>query len=110
VSGNHLPSATELRADIASGRRSAVEVTQSCLARIQATDGQLHAWVNLAAERALAEAAAVDASRARGEPLGALAGVPLGIKDIFNTRDMPTEMGSPIWKGFTPGNDARVVF
>jgi Asp-tRNA(Asn)/Glu-tRNA(Gln) amidotransferase A subunit family amidase len=41
--------------------------------------------------------------------VGALCGVPVGVKDIFNTRDMPTQMGSPIWTGFTPGNDARVV-
>jgi len=40
---------------------------------------------------------------------GLLYGIPVGVKDIFNTKDMPTEMGSPIWKGFTPGNDARVV-
>jgi Asp-tRNA(Asn)/Glu-tRNA(Gln) amidotransferase A subunit family amidase len=105
-----LPGARALHAEIVAGRRSAVEVTRQSLDRIAATDGKLHAWVHVAAERALAEAAAIDAARGRGEPLGALAGVPLGIKDIFNTRDMPTEMGSPIWKGFTPGNDARVVF
>ena len=41
--------------------------------------------------------------------MGALAGVPIGVKDIFNTANMPTQMGSPLWQGFTPGNDARVV-
>jgi Asp-tRNA(Asn)/Glu-tRNA(Gln) amidotransferase A subunit family amidase len=103
-------SARQLRADIGAGRRSAVEVVEDCLAHIQSSDVALHAWVHVAAAGALAEAAAVDAARVRGETLGPLAGVPFGIKDIFNTRDMPTEMGSPIWKGFTPGNDARVVF
>ena len=48
--------------------------------------------------------------RARGEALGTLAGVPVGVKDVFNTLDLPTEMGSPLWRGFTPGNDARSVF
>jgi Asp-tRNA(Asn)/Glu-tRNA(Gln) amidotransferase A subunit family amidase len=110
MSDAHWASAAEIHRDLAAGRRSAVEITQSCFARIDATDKKFHAWVYLAREGALAEAALVDEARARGESLPSLAGVPLGIKDIFNTRDMPTEMGSPIWKGFTPGNDARVVF
>jgi Asp-tRNA(Asn)/Glu-tRNA(Gln) amidotransferase A subunit family amidase len=46
----------------------------------------------------------------KGVDLRSLDGIPVGIKDIFNTLEFPTQMGSPLWKGFTPGNDARVVY
>lgn len=99
--------AAELRRAIVSGELSAVEVAKACVDRVGADP--LHAWAFLDPALPLRDAAAVDAARARGETLGALAGVPVGVKDIFNTSNMPTQMGSPIWKGFTPGNDARVV-
>jgi Asp-tRNA(Asn)/Glu-tRNA(Gln) amidotransferase A subunit family amidase len=100
--------AAELRRAIVSGEVSAVEVTKACLDRVGAD--ALHAWTFIDPAIPLREAAQVDARRARGETLGALAGVPIGVKDIFNTANMPTQMGSPLWKGFTPGNDARVVY
>ena len=88
---------------------SAVEVAQACLERIQERDSQVRAWVHVENEKVLAQAAEVDRKLRLDLPVGILAGVPIGIKDIFNTRDFPTQMGSPIWKDFTPGNDARVV-
>jgi len=102
--------ATEIARRVASREVSAAEIMRECLTRIEKLDGAIHAWVHVAADVALKNAAEVDASVASGAPAGALTGVPLGVKDIFNTREMPSEMGSPIFKGFTPGNDARVVY
>jgi Asp-tRNA(Asn)/Glu-tRNA(Gln) amidotransferase A subunit family amidase len=100
--------AAELRHAISTGELSAVEVARTHIDRIGADP--LHAWAFFDPKIPLAEAAAVDQARARGDKLGPLAGVPVGVKDIFNTTNMPTQMGSPIWKDFTPGNDARVVY
>lgn len=88
---------------------SATEVTRACLDSVALNEPKLHAWTWLKPELALAQAARADAKLALGTG-GKLCGVPIGIKDIFNTADMPTQMGSPIWDGFTPGNDARVVY
>lgn len=110
MSGITELSATALAGKIRSGELSAVDVTKAYLARIEATDAKLHAWVHLNPELTLGQARAVDEARAAGKELRVLAGVPFAVKDIFNTADFPTEMGSPIWKGFTPGNDARVIY
>jgi Asp-tRNA(Asn)/Glu-tRNA(Gln) amidotransferase A subunit family amidase len=91
----------EVRDAVANRELTPREVVESCLGRIDDCEEIVGAWEHLDGERALAEA---DAAHA-----GSLHGVPFGIKDIFNTRDMPTTMGSPAWASFTPGNDARVV-
>lgn len=101
--------AAELGASMAAGELSAVEVTQAHLDRIAATDGKLHAFLHVAAEDAIEAARAVDARRAAGEPLGPLAGVPLALKDLFTTTDMPTTCGSRILGGWLPPYDATVT-
>jgi Asp-tRNA(Asn)/Glu-tRNA(Gln) amidotransferase A subunit family amidase len=101
--------AAEAAQAIATRRIGSRELVLACLDQIERWDGSVHAWVHLDRERALAAADEVDAAIGRGEALGPLAGVPIAVKDIFNTADMPTQMGSPIFKDFTPGNDARVV-
>ncbi len=70
---------------------------------------QVHAFLHVAPEQALAAARAVDARRAAGEPLGPLAGVPLALKDVFTTTDMPTTCGSRILEGWQPPYDATVT-
>ncbi|MGZ4954865.1 MAG: amidase [Methylobacter sp.] len=87
---------------------SATEVTRSCLDSVAQHEADIHAWTYLVPELALKQAEEADRKLASGQG-GKLCGVPIGVKDIFNTADMPTQMGSPIWKDFTPGNDARVV-
>jgi aspartyl-tRNA(Asn)/glutamyl-tRNA(Gln) amidotransferase subunit A len=81
---------------VSQGEVSAVEVTRLALDRIERRNGLLGAFLTVQAERALDEARAVDARRTRGERLGALAGVPIGIKDALCTRDTPTTAGSRI--------------
>lgn len=108
-----LLSAKEGIQKIKAGEITALDWMSSCASRIERIDENIHAWAYFNRDLALANAAAVDQKIKHSENLkacGSLAGVPIGIKDIFNTVDMPTCMGSPIWEGFTPGNDARTVF
>jgi len=100
--------ATQISAHLRAGDCRAVDVTRACLDRIERLNPAIHAWVHLSPELALQQAEAADRKLADGKG-GTLCGVPVGVKDIFNTADMPTQMGSPIWKDFTPGNDARAV-
>ncbi|MBO3676732.1 Asp-tRNA(Asn)/Glu-tRNA(Gln) amidotransferase subunit GatA [Streptomyces sp. NEAU-YJ-81] len=101
--------AAELAARIASGEVTAVEVTEAHLARIEAVDEKVHAFLHVDREGALAQARAVDEKRERGEELGPLAGVPLALKDIFTTKGIPTTVGSKILEGWIPPYDATVT-
>jgi aspartyl-tRNA(Asn)/glutamyl-tRNA(Gln) amidotransferase subunit A len=102
--------AAELAAGIAAKDVSATEVTQACLDQIEATDGVYHAFLHVAADRALATAAQIDAKVAAGDDLPSpLAGVPLALKDVFTTTDMPTTAGSKILEGWTSPYDATVT-
>ena len=95
---------------IRSRELSAVEWARSCAERVEELESGVGAWAYFDREKVLAQARCLDKKIAHGQTLGELCGVPIGIKDTFNTQDMPTSMGSPIWEGFRPGNDARVVF
>ena len=101
--------ATALAAAIAAGDVSAVEVAQEHLDRIGAVDDRVHAFLHVDTEGALAAAAAVDAARAAGEPLGPLAGVPLALKDVLTMKDVPTTCGSQVLAGWRPPYDSTVV-
>ena len=101
--------AAELAAKIHSRELSAVEVTRAHLDRIAEVDGVVHAFLHVAEEAALASAALVDASLDAGTaPASPLAGVPLALKDVFTTIDMPTTAGSKILEGWHPPYDATV--
>ena len=89
-------------------RRFRVEATEAHIDRIAAVDGDVHAFLHVN-ERALEVAAEIDRRRAAGEPLGALAGVPLAIKDVLVTTDMPSTSGSKILEGYMSPFDATVV-
>lgn len=102
-------SAVDAAQAIREGRLSSVALTEACLARIEETDARIGAWAFLDADLALAQAEAMDDLRRRGRPLGALHGVPVGIKDIFDTADMPTGLGSPAHTARRPQADCAVV-
>jgi aspartyl-tRNA(Asn)/glutamyl-tRNA(Gln) amidotransferase subunit A len=102
-------SAAGLAAAVAAGEVSAAEVTEAHLARIEAVDDRVHAFLHVAAEQARVAARDVDRRRAAGEALGPLAGVPLALKDVFTTVDMPTSCGSAILAGWRPPYDATVT-
>ena len=101
--------AAQIAGAVAAGQVSAVEVTQAHLDRIAAVDPDVHAFLHVAPELAVAAAAEVDRKRAAGEPLGPLAGVPLALKDVLTTADMPTTCGSKILEGWRPPYDATVT-
>lgn len=101
--------ASDAARQIREGHLSSVDLVTSCLQRIDETEPTLKAWAYLDREGALAQAAALDAIRKAGRPLGALHGVPVGLKDIVDTKDMPTERGTPIFAGRRPEKDAAVV-
>lgn len=105
----HLLSASEAARLIRTGTISSEQLVQACLARIREVDAQIQAWAFLDPEHALAQARAADAWRGEGQAIGQLHGVPVGVKDIFDTADMPTENGSPLHAGRTPSRDAAVV-
>ena len=102
-------SATEAATQIREGRLSSVNLTKACLARIEETDAQIGAWAHLDAEKALTQAEAMDDLRRRGRALGPLHGVPVGVKDIFDTADLPTSLGSSAHPARQPSADCAVV-
>jgi aspartyl-tRNA(Asn)/glutamyl-tRNA(Gln) amidotransferase subunit A len=102
-------SAAALAAAIAAGEVSALAVTDAHLARIEQVEPQVHAFLHIGGEQAREAARAVDRRRAAGEPLGPLAGVPLALKDVFTTEDMPTTCGSAILDGWRPPYDATIT-
>jgi Asp-tRNA(Asn)/Glu-tRNA(Gln) amidotransferase A subunit family amidase len=92
------------------GELTSRQWVRSCLTRIDDLDGTIEAWAWLDAGHALRGAAAADLRRAHSESgAGPLNGVPVGVKDIVATRELPTEMGSPIFAGHRPREDAAMV-
>jgi len=104
----HL-TAADLADKLATKEVSAVEATTAHLARIDQVDADVHAFLHVNREGALASAKAIDDRRANGETLPVLAGVPLGLKDIVATKGMPTTCGSKILEGWKPPYDATVA-
>ena len=101
--------AAEAARSIREGLLTSEELVQSCLERIRQVEPTVQAWQFLDEEHALAQARAADERRRSGEPVGALHGIPVGIKDIIDTADMPTENGTVLHKGRMPRADAAVV-
>ncbi len=101
--------ASEALAAFGAGTLTSEALVAACLARIAARDGAVQAWAQFDAEKVLGQARASDAARIRGDRLGPLAGIPVGVKDIIDTADYPTENGSPVFAGRRPEKDASVV-
>jgi Asp-tRNA(Asn)/Glu-tRNA(Gln) amidotransferase A subunit family amidase len=102
-------SLTQAAADIREGRMTSAELVSDCLERVDEVESKVQAWAFLDRDHAMQQAEAADLHRKQGKALGSLHGVPIGIKDIFDTADMPTELGSPLWAGRTPRRDAAAV-
>src|SRR5438309_11947193 len=94
---------------IGSGALTSEELVQACLERIRQVEPTVQAWQFRDEEHARAQAHAADERRRSGGPVGALCGIPVGVKDIIDTADMPTENGTVLHKGRMPRADAAVV-
>jgi Asp-tRNA(Asn)/Glu-tRNA(Gln) amidotransferase A subunit family amidase len=100
--------ASELPRAIATGETTCEAVVRDCLARIETREHEVHAWAALDPELALRQARTLDRAGAP-KPDRPLHGLPIGVKDIIDTADLPTEMGSPIYRGHRPRTDAACV-
>lgn len=101
--------ATELASAIKDGKISSLELVEACLDHINAHEDTVQAWAYLDPELAKEQARQADDYRHRGMALGPLHGVPVGIKDIIDTDDMPTEFGTVLHEGHRPGANATLV-
>jgi aspartyl-tRNA(Asn)/glutamyl-tRNA(Gln) amidotransferase subunit A len=101
--------ASELLRSLESGDLSSVELTQACVDRIEASDGKVKAFLRVDAKKALAQAAAIDARRAKKQPVGPLAGLPVAVKDVLCERGELTTCASKILADFRPPYDSTVV-
>jgi amidase len=101
----HLLSATECAAAIRAGRLKSETLVAACLARVHERESEIQAWAYCDADAALAQARRCDGETPRSR----LHGIPVGVKDVIDTADMPTEYGSPIYKGHRPACDAACV-
>lgn len=105
----HTLSAAAAAEHIRDGRLSSEALVKSCLDRIAERDPDVKAWAWLDADAALAQARELDRIRKSGRATGALHGVPVGLKDIVDTRDMPTQRGTSIFADRQPTADAAIV-
>lgn len=101
--------ATAAARAIRSGEITSEQLVRACLDQIAAREDVVRAWAFLDPDHALAQARDADRARAQGRPLGPLHGIPVGIKDIFDTADMPTENGTVLHAGRRPAEDAAAV-
>ncbi len=101
--------AAAARAAIEAGRITSEELVAACLDRIREIEPTIQAWAYLDPDHALAQARAADHARKEGKGQGPLHGIPIGIKDIFDTADLPTEDGTVLHAGRRPTRDATVV-
>ena len=101
--------ASEAARQIAAGEITAVQLMQDCLDRIALREPDVQAWAYIDPEYAMAQARTADEQLQEGKGVGPLHGVPVGIKDIIDTADMPTENGSPLFQGRRTNHDATCV-
>jgi Asp-tRNA(Asn)/Glu-tRNA(Gln) amidotransferase A subunit family amidase len=101
--------ASEAVKSISEGEITSEEFVSACLEQIDANEERIGAWTHLNREYALIQAREADLARGEGKNLGPLHGVPVGIKDIIDTADMPTADGTPLHAGRQPAADASVV-
>jgi aspartyl-tRNA(Asn)/glutamyl-tRNA(Gln) amidotransferase subunit A len=104
-----MASIRELHNQLVNKERSAVEIAQEALDRIQAVEPQIHSFLTVTADRALEQAQQIDAKIAAGEEIGLLAGIPIGIKDNMCTQGIPTTCASKILQNFVPPYESTVT-
>lgn len=104
-----MVSISEIHQQLISKQRSAVEITQEALERINQLEPKLKSFICVTGEKAIAQASQVDAKIAAGEKIGPLAGIPIAVKDNICTRGIPTTCGSKILENFIPPYESTVT-
>ncbi|MEM7194682.1 MAG: amidase [Pseudomonadota bacterium] len=102
-------SAVEYAGLIRDGSLTSEALVSHCLSVIEQTDGDIRAWAHVDSEGALEQAKAMDNIRLRGQPMGKLHGIPIGIKDLVDTKGLPTAFGCKAFSDRVPENDARII-
>jgi Asp-tRNA(Asn)/Glu-tRNA(Gln) amidotransferase A subunit family amidase len=92
------------------GTLTPLDVANICIQQVEKYEPDYLAWDCFSSDILLEQAHTINSRMKNNVPIRSLEGIPVGIKDIINTYEFPTQMGSPLWKDFTPYNDARVVF
>lgn len=92
------------------GEITPTEIAHICIDRVNKLESTYDVWEYFDKDILLEQAKEAEMTMSKSNEYRLLEGIPVGVKDIINTNDFPTQMGSPIWKGFTPGNDARVIY
>jgi aspartyl-tRNA(Asn)/glutamyl-tRNA(Gln) amidotransferase subunit A len=108
-SASVFPTAVDIARRVRSGEASALQTLEDCLDQIQRLQPKLNAFVTVCADEARAQAAEIDRARDAGKPLGPLAGVPVSVKDILNTKGVRTAWGSRLMQNNVPAEDAVAV-
>ena len=106
LTGLSIADASEL---VRAGKASPVELTRACLARIERLNPSLNAFITVTGEQALSDAKAAETEIARGRRRGPLHGIPIGLKDLFDTAGVRTTAGSAVFANRVPAEDAQVV-
>lgn len=99
----------QIHNDLEEGKISPAEIANACIENVKKYDNKYFAFECFDENILLEQSKNAEKKLLNKEPLGPLEAIPIGIKDIYNTKDFKTQMGSPLWKDFTPGNDARVL-
>ena len=109
MSNSSYDTAKQCAEEITEGRLTSAALVQHCLEVIEQTDSAIGAWASLDKDKAIEQSTTLDDIRKRGKPTGALHGIPVGVKDIYDTKDLPTRYGSPIYANHQPDKDCRVI-
>lgn len=100
----------EITDALSKGEITSLEIAEECIEKIEEYNDKYKVWVVYDKDNLYAQSERIAERLKSGGKVRRLEGIPAGIKDIFNTYDFPTQMGSPLWKNFTSGNDSRVIF
>lgn len=103
-------SISELLSKLAEGSLTPLNLAEQCIEALDKYNDKYKVFVCYDREILIKQAETIKERIDSGKNIRALEGIPVGIKDIFNTYDFPTQMGSPLWAGFTSGNDSRVIY
>lgn len=109
-SGFFTLSIKKILSEYKTGKISPRDIAELCINQYDHYESECQAWVCFSKDRLRKYAVDANTRVTNEKTIRPLEGIPIGVKDIYNTIDFPTQMGSPIWENFTPGNDARVIF